>query len=394
MVTETYPPEVNGVAMTLGRLVEGLLERGHAVQVIRPRQDKHEEPKQHEHLNEVLAKGFPIPNYKDLRFGLPAQGRLVQMWRQERPDIVHVATEGPLGWTAVSAARKLGLPITSSFHTNFHHYSGHYRLGLLKAPIESYLRKLHNRTMATLVPTRQLREELSQRGYQNLGIMARGVNIALFNPARRSEALRQSWGATPDDLVVICVGRLAKEKNLSLLLAAFATIQNVNASAKLVLVGDGPLRQTIQETCPGAILAGVRIGDDLATHYASADLFVFPSLSETFGNVVPEALASGLAVLAYQCAAAAELIESGRNGQLVPEGNAMQFVRSAHQLAELPNLIQAFRSHAAASVAHLDWAHVNDAFVNTLRAVIDRNAASVAPSGATFVKAPISQPSA
>jgi glycosyltransferase involved in cell wall biosynthesis len=372
VVTETFPPEVNGVAMTLGRIVEGLLQRGHAVQVVRPRQSR-EATEPRAGLDEVLSKGIPLPAYGELRFGLPSKGRLAKLWAEQRPDLVHVVTEGPLGWSAVAAARKLHLPLTSSFHTNFHSYSQHYGMGLLKSPIESYLRKLHNRTQATMVPTRAMQQELTGRGYERVALVSRGVAIELFSPTRRSEALRASWGAQPDDPVVILVGRLAKEKNVGLLVSAFRAIQAKQPRAKLVFVGDGPLRRALEEACPEAHFAGIRKHEELAAHYASADLFVFPSLTETFGNVVPEALASGLAVLSYAHAAALELITDQHNGLLVPAGDELAFVHAAVELALDPARQAALRAQAPASVAHLAWSAVCDSFEGVLREVLARH---------------------
>jgi glycosyltransferase involved in cell wall biosynthesis len=286
---------------------------------------------------------------------------------------VHVVTEGPLGWSAVAAARKLRLPITSSFHTNFHSYTQHYGIGLLKSPIESYLRKLHNRTQATMVPTRAMVQELKGRGYQNVTLVSRGVAIELFKPERRSQTLRDSWGALPDDPVVILVGRLAKEKNVGLVVSAFRAIQAKNPRAKLVLVGDGPLRKSLEETCPDVHFAGIRKHEELATYYASGDLFLFPSLTETFGNVVPEALASGLAVVSYANAAAQELISSNYNGLLVPNGDELAFINTAVALAiDVPQQ-QRMREVGPRSVANLAWSAVCDSFEAVLREVQTRH---------------------
>ena len=369
IVTETFSPEVNGVAMTLGRIVEGLLQRGHAIQVVRPRQSSEgSEPRVG--LDEVLSPGIPVPTYGELRFGLPSKGRLAKLWNERRPDIVHVVTEGPLGWSAVAAARKLHLPLTSSFHTNFHSYSKHYGMGLFKSPIESYLRKLHNRTQATMAPTRAMVEELKGRGYDNVALVSRGVAIEQFKPSRRSAELRASWGVQPDDPVVILVGRLAKEKNVSLVVSAFQAIQARLPRAKLVLVGDGPLRRPLEEACPDAHFAGIRKGEELAEHYASGDLFLFPSMTETFGNVVPEALASGLAVLSYANAAALELISSNQNGVLVPNGDELGFVNASVELALDLALQQHLRERAPHSAAHLAWSAVSDSFEAVLRDVM------------------------
>ncbi len=373
VVTETFPPEVNGVAMTLGRIVEGLLQRGHAVQVVRPRQSRENASIARNGLDEVLSKGMPLPAYGELRFGLPAKNRLAKLWSEKRPDIVHVVTEGPLGWSAVAAARKLQLPITSSFHTNFHSYSQHYGMGLLKKPIDTYLRKLHNRTQATMVPTEALMQELQARGYSNVTLLSRGVAIQQFSPSKRSEALRASWGVGPDDVVALLVGRLAKEKNVSLVVSAYLAMKARKPGTKLVLVGDGPLRKALEDSCPDVIFAGVRKGEELAQYYASADVFLFGSLTETFGNVVPEALASGLALLSYSHAAAKELVKHRTNGLLVEAGDEMAFVAAAVELACDAELRNAMRAVAADSVAHLAWDAIFDTFVDTLNGVLERH---------------------
>jgi len=379
VVTETFPPEVNGVAMTLGRIVDGLMRRGHSVQLVRPRQAREHASAALVGIDEVLSPGVPVPTYGDLRFGLPSKRRLMQLWSARRPDIVHVATEGPLGWSAVAAARKLQIPMTSSFHTNFQSYTRHYGLGLLKGPVESYLRKLHNHTQTTMAPTRALRQDLQKRGYQNVKLLSRGVSCELFSPSKRSQALRESWGAGPDDLVVLLVGRLAKEKNVGLVIAAFRAIAKVQPMAKMVFVGDGPLRETLQSACPQAVFAGMRKGDDLAAHYASGDLFLFASLTETFGNVVPEALASGLAVVSYACAAAQELIHTGVNGMLVPVGDELAFTNAAVALAQSPELQTSLRRAAAGSVAHLDWESIHDQFVKHLHRVLESCSSGFSP---------------
>src|SRR5262245_2426350 len=155
MVTETYPPEVNGVARTVGFMVDGLRRRGHAVQVVRPRQNGHDAAG----VNELLQRGIPIPRYPQLKMGTPAGGALARAWREQRPDIVHIATEGPLGWSALSAARRAGLRVATDFHTNFHAYSRHYGVGWLARPVSAYLRYFHNRADCTLVPTSEMRQE-------------------------------------------------------------------------------------------------------------------------------------------------------------------------------------------------------------------------------------------
>lgn len=357
-VTETFPPEVNGVAMTVGRLVSGLRERGHRVTVVRPRQGGADAGND----QELALSGLPLPGYPGLRLGLPAGHRLLRHWRQRRPDLVHVVTEGPLGWSAVNAARRLAVPVTSGFHTNFDRYTSHYGVGWMRPAIAAYLRILHRRTQATMVPTMALAGELAGAGIAGVRVVGRGVDTALFDPLRRSPHLRASWGAADRDLVCLYVGRLAPEKNLALARAAFRAIQAGQPAARMVWVGDGPAAAQLASTDPDFHYAGVRRGEDLAAHYASADLFLFPSLTETYGNVVAEAMASGLPVLAYRNAAAAELIVDGRNGRSVLPGDEQAYIAGARELAAAPAARAAFGRAARAAMLHRSWAHVVDSF--------------------------------
>lgn len=376
IVTETYPPEVNGVAMTLGRMVGGMLARGHRLHLIRPRQAGEILVAPYECFEETLVVGVPLPGYRGLRFGLPVRRRLQEIWRRERPDVVQVVTEGPLGAAAVAAARNLRLPVLTEFHTNFHAYSRHYGVGWLAPLIASHLRRLHNRGNLTLVPTLALADEMAVDGYQRLRVVARGIDTRLFNPGRRSAELRRAWGVGEHDLVAACVGRVAAEKNLPLAFEALAAIRQSRPEARLLVVGDGPLLRKLSQRSDSsqAIFAGVRHAADLAEHYASADLFLFPSLTETFGNVVPEALASGLPVVAYQAAAAADLIRAGDNGTTVAPGDSKAFIAAAvAQAATLP-ASDSKRWETSAAVAHLDWEHIYDRQVEALRLAMDYSA--------------------
>jgi len=375
-VTETYPPEVNGVAMTIARIVEGLHARNHDVQLIRPRQTGSDAAEQGLRFHEVLMRGLPIPRYPNLRMGVPSKRALVQLWSLHRPDVVHIATEGALGWSALQAATHLKLPVCSDFRTNFHAYSSHYGIGWLRKPIMAYLRKFHNRTACTMVPTEALRRELDAHGFRHLRVVSRGVDTQQFSPARRSSALRAQWGAAPDDLVLACVGRLAPEKNLGVLLEAYEALRQQLPRSKLLFVGDGPQRAELQARCPAALFAGQRRGEDLGAHYASADLFLFPSLTETFGNVTTEAMASGLPVVAFDYAAAAQLIRSGENGLLAPLADRAAFVRAALSLAADTALRQRLGEAARCSAAELDWGSIVHRFEGVLSQVIRQSTAA------------------
>jgi len=370
VVTETWPPEVNGVAVTLAKLVQGLCRRNHDVQLVRPKQVKNEIPLQNLGFEEVLMRGMPIPRYPELKLGLPSKKNLVKAWTLRRPDVVHIATEGPLGWSAMQAAKVLKLPVTSDFRTNFHSYSQHYGVGWLRKPIVAYLRKFHNATACTMVPTQALKNELSQHGFLNLKVVARGVDTALFNPSRRSAELRSKWRADAQTVVLISVGRLALEKNLGQVMASYESLKSAGAKVKLVLVGDGPMRETIAQRCPDAIFAGMLSHDALATYYASADLFLFPSLTETFGNVTVEALASGLPVLAFDCAAATDWVKQGVNGWLVSEAEPEAYVSTAMKVAMNPELLTQVAGTTRSQVSQLDWGQISEQVEDVLTKAI------------------------
>jgi len=382
VVTETYPPEVNGVAGTAARFVEGLRAQGHQIQLVRPRQ-KEELPEGNP--DEVLVRGLVIPNYPSLKLGLPARRALERLWSLRRPDVVHIVTEGPLGWSALQAAEKLKLPVVSDFRTNFHAYSAHYGVGWLKKPILAYLRKFHNRTLFTLVPTDPIRNDLAGLGFRGLRVIARGVDTKLFNPARRDESLRATWGVGPNDPVLLHVGRLAAEKNLACLADAWQAAWSRTPNARLVMVGDGPERRAFQQRFPDAIFAGVRKGEDLAAHFASGDIFLFPSLTETYGNVTLEAMASGLAVVAFGYAAAAEVIRHGSSGLLAPYGHTESFARLAAGLAAAPARAIQLGAQARYEAAGRGWTKVVEQLEATLLIAADAGTSGIKLNQAPFL---------
>jgi glycosyltransferase involved in cell wall biosynthesis len=366
VVTETYVPEVNGVAITMARMIDGLRLRRHRIQLIRPRQHADDRPATLPDFEEVLTRGIPIPRYDALKVGLPARHRLARLWSARRPDIVHIVTEGPLGWSALSAAHQLDIPVCTDFHTNFHSYTRHYGIGWLKQPVTAYLRRFHNKALSTLVPTNSIRLELEQLGIANLRVVSRGVDTTLFSPLRRSDDLRASWGASRGDPVALFVSRIAPEKNLALVVRAFEALRRANPRSRLVWVGDGPERAALQSRHPDHVFAGMRAGEDLAAHYASADIFLFPSTSETYGNVTIEAMASALAVVAYDYAAARMHIRHRRTGLLAALEDEDEFMRLAATLANDRGLVKSLGANAREAVRKLDWAWIVSEFERVL----------------------------
>lgn len=330
LVSETWPPEINGVALTVHGFEQGLRALGHAVSVVRPQQvDEQQTPAGH-----LLLPSLPLPRYPGLRVGLPATGRLRTQWKRERPDVVYVATEGPLGWSAMRAARKLGIPVASGFHTRFDDYAHRYGVGWLAPIALAWLRHVHNRSQRTLVPTDELQRFLDQRGFERVTRLARAVDTQRFDPRLRSESLRLQWGLQGDAPAVLHVGRIASEKNLSLAVRAFRAIQFEQPAARFVWVGDGPERAALQAANPDFVFVGMQRDIALGRHYASGDLLLFPSLSETFGCVTLEAMASGVPPVAFDYGAAHAHLQHGVHGYAAPPGDEHAFVLAACRLAD------------------------------------------------------------
>ena len=376
VVTETYPPDINGVAHTLCKIVEGLEQNGHVLWLIRPRQQASDTAITKDRYREILVKGLPIPFYKQLRMGLPAKRALTRLWSHQRPDIVHIATEGPLGWSALQVAKKLKLPISTDFRTNFHAYSQHYGIGWLSGAIMAYLKKFHNAAQATMVPTAQLQDELSHAGFRHLSVVPRGVDTETFSPSHRSASLRQAWGADEETRVLLYVGRLAPEKNIKLVIQTYQNLKRQHKDIKLVLVGDGPMRDGLEKAHPDVIFAGFQTGASLASHYASADIFAFASQTETFGNVTLEAMASGLAVVAFDHAAAGELIQSGVNGMLARTHSEVDFEMGVQALLNNKDLMQHVSLQACASARALSWRMIVERTEGVFHLVMHQHTAS------------------
>ncbi len=370
-VTETYPPEINGVALTVQSLAYGCRKLGHQVELTRPKQADELPATSSRLVIERIVKGTKLPFYRGLQFGHPDYRGLIAHWRTIRPDGVYVATEGPLGLSAVLAAKKLGIPVVTGLHTRFDDFMRHYGLRLLSQPAFAFMRLFHNQADATLVPTNALQTMLLNRGFKCVKLLARAVNTKSFAPSFRQARVRTAWGCDAQSFAVLHVGRLAPEKNLELCVKAFDALAVAHAGVKfkMIWVGDGPVKTKLQAELandPRHVFCGMLRAEALAAAYASADMFLFPSLSETFGNVTLEALASGVPVCAFNYAAASEIIQNGINGQTALFADSDAFISASVRLTEqvLSGKVNAI--DARASVAQLNPLHVAGALVDLL----------------------------
>jgi glycosyltransferase involved in cell wall biosynthesis len=314
LVTETFAPQVNGVSRTLGQWVAHMERSGDSVQVIHP--DYGHPPAGPDHHP---VRSRPLPFYREVSVPLPPFGKVHRAVEAFKPDLVHVATEATLGLSTLREALRRGRPVVSSFHTNFDQYGSHYRIGWARGLIRGYLRWFHNRTRETYVPSMATIRELEAQGFERLVLWPRGVDGTLFRPDRPARpALRESLGFGPDDVVIGHVSRLAAEKNVEHLARALREVGEARSNVRFLFVGDGPERAELERAMgPNARFVGYQKGEALADHYAAADLFAFASLTETFGNVVLEALASGLPVVAIRAGGVGEIVRPGETGRLV-----------------------------------------------------------------------------
>jgi glycosyltransferase involved in cell wall biosynthesis len=372
LVSETFTPELNGVALTVASLLEQLLRQGHRVSVIRPRQVCDTDAVTPRLYPQMLVRGMALPFYPGLQLGLARQKRLREFLQKNSPDAIYIATEGPLGRQVQRVAKQMNICVVSGIHTRFDIFMRHYGLPWLSGLALNWMRRFHNRSQASLVATDELAMELRQKKFTNVEIMQRAVDTQMFNPIWRSDSVRSAFGVADGDVLAICVGRIASEKNIDLLIQSFMLARESQPNLRLLMVGDGPHLDTLRAATSGIIWAGALRGRALACAYASADFFALPSLSETFGNVTLEALACGLPVVAFDYAAAKQHIVHGRNGYLANSKNALEFTHFFAQLASDDGARKQMGEQARNAVAHLNPGDVARELVALLDTLIHK----------------------
>jgi glycosyltransferase involved in cell wall biosynthesis len=315
LICETFLPDVNGVTTTLCRLLEHLRREGHEALMFAP----HGAPEEYAGTPVVPLGGMPLPMYPEVKLTPPQPGLTARL-RAFKPDVVHLAGPAMMGAMVPFIARNLRLPVVASYHTDFGAYSRHYGLGFLQSGVNGWLRWIHNSCMLNLCPSTYTLNSLRSVGFRRLRIWGRGVDTERFHPRNYSAAWRESLGLSHDERVLLYVGRLASEKRVDLLPEAIRGLPNT----RLVLVGDGPYRAELQRRCHGLPVhfTGYLRGQELATAYASADAFVFPSDTDTFGQVIQEAMASGLPVVGARSGGTLDLVREGKTGHLFAPGVA------------------------------------------------------------------------
>ncbi|MHA3049801.1 glycosyltransferase family 4 protein [Acinetobacter sp. ANC 4639] len=339
IVTETWPPEINGVALSLLHLCQGLQQQGHKIMLIRPEQSRSCTIFLAE--QECLVTAHKIPKYPSLQFGRPQWLKVAKAIEQFQPDVVHIVTEGPLGLLALQVAKMKKIVISSGFHSPFQEFSRFFDLAFLVKPIQHYLRWFHNNTNLTCVPSHDTARALQAHGITcPIQVISRGVDHRLFSPENRCEDMRQHWDVDNQTKVLLYVGRLSPEKEIHVLIDGYLQARRQQQAVRLVIVGDGPDKERLQQLDPEqqVIFMGNLTGQRLAEAYASSDVFVFASRVETFGNVVLEAMASGLPVLAYDYACAHAYVQNEQSGWLIDLKDGQGLMQRMQNLPALTQL--------------------------------------------------------
>ena len=363
--SDSLPPIADGVSRTLSRLADTLLEEHIEFRFFSAVQPSLELP----WANRVhTVPALPFPPYPAYKVGLPFVAALDPHVERFRPDLVHVVSPTPLGLYGLDVARRRRIPAVGSFHTDFVSYLPYYGLAGLQDQSWRYLRWFYNRCVVTFAPSASTRDQLRQHGIGRVSLWERGLDPAAFSPRFRSEELRARIGAS-DRPLLLYVGRLVREKNLAELVLAGAALQARGVRFKLALVGDGPMAAELKQRLPHAHFAGFQEGADLARWYASADLFVFPSTTETFGNVLLEAFASGLPVVAVNQGAARDLVTAD-NGALTEPGDPAGFAAAIHALLDRPSHLTQLACAAMQTAARFEWPAVNRRLLDGYRRVL------------------------
>jgi glycosyltransferase involved in cell wall biosynthesis len=325
LISDAWRPQVNGVVRTLSAVISELGKGGHRVQTITP----------------DLFRTFPCPTYPEIRLAVFPQHHVAELIEEAKPDAIHISTEGPLGIAARRHCLKRGYPFTTAFHTRFPEYIA-ARFAVPLSLGYALMRRFHAPSRGVMVATETVRRELAARGFGNLKRWIRGVDAALYEPSE--------GGALPDvpRPIFLAVGRVAVEKN-------FDAFLSLDLPGSKVMVGDGPMLDKLKRRYPGAHFLGRREGKDLARLYASADAFVFPSRTDTFGLVLLEALASGVPVAAYPVPGPLDVVGDSGAGVLDED-----LRRAALAALEIP------RERCRAHALRYTWRASADQFVENL----------------------------
>lgn len=374
--TDTYPPQVNGVSVVTKLAVDGLLARGVDVGLVTPRYEAGPSRvfgASHAPDSCMVLPSVPFPPYPDIRLAWPDAGTVERFARRFRPDLVHADTEFLVGHVGARVARRLGVPLVTSFHTDFARYTTAYGVPWMRGPVTRALRRFHAGAVRTFTPSSVTARWLADHGLSDVEVWGRAVDTTVFHPGHRGDAWRQRLGLGTAT-VFLHVGRLAAEKNIGLLLRGFGRARRVLGDrVRLVIAGDGPAAPALRRGAPdGTVFVGfIDRSRDLPALYAMADAFLCASTTETLGLVILEAMASGLPVAAVAAGGVAEHLRHLHNG-IACDANASSFSAAVRHLTEDAALRKRLGTAARQTAVSLGWDRELDRLVQSYAEVLDR----------------------
>ena len=383
--TEVFLPKIDGVTNRLRCTLDCLRSLGQEVVVFAPATAV----SSYAGTRVFRVPGLPFSAYAGLRVSLP-DPRIVWELRRFRPDVVHAVGPACLGIWGISAARALSIPIVASHHTDLARYASLYGLGWAEAAIWPILAWVHGRAQVNLAPSRHTRQEMREHGIENVGLWRGGVDTELFHPRKRSQAMRfRLSGGCPDSPILLYAGRLSPEKNLLALRPAL----DASPELKLALVGDGPARAELEEVFPKdrATFTGFLRGEELATAFASADVFAMPSTTETLGFVVLEAMSSGLPVVAANAGGIPDLVRDGENGILFDPERPQDAAKAVADLLDHDDMRRFYRQQARKSAEACDWTRETGELLDAYRRAIVINGQRGLLGGSRVARRPASR---
>lgn len=367
--TESLLPLVDGVSLTLARLFDTLELNDVDFRIYSPFQP----PDSISWSGRVRpVRFFRFPLYPDYRVSIPSFKKLQVDLDAFAPDLIHVVSPTPTAVRAQRYARQRGIPVVSSFHTHFVSYFRFYHVGWLESGGWRFLRWFYGRCDRVFAPSRSIIDELASHGIHNVDLWSRGIDPTSFSPEHRDSALRTELGASDDAPILLMVSRLVKEKDLGDLVAIERHLHERGVPHRMVLVGDGPLRSSLEKALPNAHFAGHLTGADLARWYASADVFVFPSTTETLGNVVLEALASGLPTVVTDRGGPQDLISEGETGFITPGNDTGVMADRLEELLRDADLRKRMGDRARESAHERSWTAINKGLISSYQAVMSQ----------------------
>lgn len=365
-IADSLPPSTDGVARTYTNLVATLQQKEVEYFFISPFKPDSDIPWS-DKVHQVYYVPFLL--YPHYRLGLPLLQNLQEKMDQFQPDIVHVSSPTLMGKMGVNYAKRRHIPAVASYHTDFVSYFKYYGFRMLEDWGWTYLRWFYNQFDMTLSPSRSTAQLLESKGFENVSLWQRGIDIERFSPDLRDEKIRKKY-TNDGESILLFVGRLVKEKDLEDLVEMDRHLKTMSLKFRIVVVGDGPMRPELEEKLPDAVFTGYLHGNELSVMYASADLFVFPSTTETFGNVILESLASGVPVITVDKGGVSDLVEHGRTGFICNANKPTELAERVSFLMKHPDQRASLGKSGREYVKTYSWEAINSGLLQRYQELI------------------------